>query len=246
MEEIDIGFCYDDPPNVVREALLEVASTTPGVLQDPPPIAATFGYGDSAINYKLVYRTTEDDRWPVRNEVVTRIWYVARRRGLTIPYPVVTNVVHHAEGPYGKATATPSGLLERLPQLPPLPTGSDEVRAFSFGRDEVIFDDGATLNGVYLLVSGAVSMRLPVGSEFSEVVSVGPGEFFGEAGLYGQQPAEARAVASRDSEVLLLAPDIVRLLFESSPRLARETGQALEVRRKALHAARAAARAVRR
>ena len=80
MEEIDIAFSYDDPPNVVREGLLEVATSTPGVMQDPLPIAATFAYTPSSITYKLIYRTTEDDRWPVRNDVVTRIWYVAKRR----------------------------------------------------------------------------------------------------------------------------------------------------------------------
>ena len=45
MEMLELAFSYDDPPNMVRQALLEVARTTKGVIQSPAPIAATFGYG---------------------------------------------------------------------------------------------------------------------------------------------------------------------------------------------------------
>jgi len=46
-----------------------------------------------------------------------------------------------------------------------------------------------------------------------------------------------RAVALEDTVVALIAPDVVRHLFEASPRLARETGHTLEVHRKALQSA---------
>ena len=78
-------------------------------MQDPAPIAATFAYTPSAITYKLIYRTTEDDRWPVRNEVVTRIWYVARRRGLTMPYPTVRQINYEADEPFVPPTEPPAG-----------------------------------------------------------------------------------------------------------------------------------------
>jgi CRP-like cAMP-binding protein len=51
-----------------------------------------------------------------------------------------------------------------------------------------------------------------------------------------------RAVALRDCEVLWMSPETVRTLFEASPRLARESSQVLEVRRRAMQAARQAAR----
>jgi hypothetical protein len=243
MEEIDIRFSYDDPPNLVRKALLEVANTTSGVLQDPAPIAATFSYGDSAINYKLIYRTTEEDRWPVRNDVVTRIWYVARRHGLSIPYPIVTNLHYPQTERFGK---TPPSLVDRLTALPRIPTlpdaDDDEIKSLAFGRDEVIFKEGDALLGVYLLVSGAVSLQVVQDGEEREIAAVVPGESFGEAGMYGVQTAEVRAVALQDSEVLRLSPDVIRTLFEASPSLARDTGHTLEVRRRALQSARTAAR----
>ena len=238
MEEIDVAFSYDDPPNVVREALLEVAKDTPGVMQDPSPISATFAYTPAAVMYKLIYRTTEDDRWPVRNDVVTRIWYAARRHGLTMPYPVVRQINYEAGSPFVPPVAPPLDQLRALTKMSALPGGEGDVRASTFGRDEVIFTEGSELNGVYLLVSGAVSLEVRAEGAYRPIGAVEAGEYFGEAGMYGVQPAEMRAVASRDCDVLWLSPETVRTLFEASPRLARETGQILEARRRAMQAAR--------
>ena len=60
--------------------------------------------------------------------------------------------------------------------------------------------------------------------------------------MHGHQAADVRAVALEDTEVVLIAPDAVRHLFEASPRLARETGHTLEVHRKAVQSARGAHR----
>ena len=87
MEMLELAFSADDPPNKVRRALLEVARTTKGVVQSPKPIAATIGYGNHSVNYRLIWRVAEEDRWSVRNDLITRIWYMARRHGLTCPTP---------------------------------------------------------------------------------------------------------------------------------------------------------------
>jgi hypothetical protein len=216
-----------------------VARTTRGVIQDPAPVAATFSYGDSAINYK---RTTEDDRWPVRNELVTRLWYAARRHGLTIPYPIVTNINHYADEPFAKPVPPPVERLRQVKATAAVPAGVTDVKTVTFGRDEVIFDEGSELDGAYLVVSGAVSLHVLVRGQAREFAVVEPGGFFGEAGLYGCQPAEARAVAVSDTDVLWMSPETVRLMFEASPRLARDTGRALDVRRRALLSARQSAK----
>jgi small-conductance mechanosensitive channel len=52
MEMLEVAFSFDDPPNKVRQALLDVARTTPGVVQSPKPIAATIGYGDHSVNHR--------------------------------------------------------------------------------------------------------------------------------------------------------------------------------------------------
>ena len=167
--------------------------------------------------YKLIYRTTEDDRWPVRNDVVTRIWYVAKRRGLTMPYPVVRQINYDADGPFVPPVVPPVEQLRHLSKVSTLSGDEGEVRALTFGRDEVIFSEGSELSGVYLLISGAVSLEVGADGAYRPIGAVAAGEYFGEAGMYGVQPAEMRAVASLDCAVLWMSPETVRTLFEASP-----------------------------
>ena len=103
MEMIELRFSFDDPPNKVCQALFDVAKSTEGVLQSPKPIAATIGYGNNAVNYRLIWRVPEEKRWAVRHDLITRIWYMARRQGLTMPYPVSVQIQHPSATPFRPA-----------------------------------------------------------------------------------------------------------------------------------------------
>ena len=221
------------------DALTELMRETEGVLEKPKPIAATLGYGDSSVKYRLIYWTAEQNRWPVRNELVTRIWYLAKRHGFTMPYPVHVVLQHQQERPFTAAHAEGADLLAQFPRLPEIPPEDRErTRTLTFGVGERLFDEGDDLAGVYFVVSGAVSLQMIRNHQVSEIATIHPGEFCGETGMHGHQAANLRAVALEDTTVVVIAPDVVRHLFEASPRLASETGRTLEVHRKALHAAR--------
>jgi CRP-like cAMP-binding protein len=53
-----------------------------------------------------------------------------------------------------------------------------------------------------LLISGAVSLEVGAAGVCHPIGAVAAGEYFGEAGMYGVQPAQVRAVASLDCAVL--------------------------------------------
>ena len=239
MELVDVAFSFQDPPYKVRQALVELLLQTDGVLKSPKPIAATLGYGDFSVKYRLIYRTTEKDRWPVKNELVTRIWYMAKRHGFTMPYPVHVALQHQQERPFTAAHPEGADLLAQFPRLPEIPPEDRErTRTLTFGVGERLFDEGDDLAGVYFVVSGAVSLQVVRNHQVTEIATIHAGEFCGETGMHGHQAANLRAVALEDTAVVVIAPDVVRHLFEASPRLASETGHTLEVHRKALHAAR--------
>jgi small-conductance mechanosensitive channel len=243
MELIDVGFSYQDPPYKVHEALLELILQTEGVLKSPKPIVATVGYGEFSVKYRLIYRTTEKDRWSVKNELVTRIWYMAKRNGLTLPYPVHVALQHQQERPFRAAQPEAADQLAQFPRLPEIPPKDRaNTRPLTFGTGERLYDEGDDLDGVYFVVSGAVSLQMVRDGQASEIATIEAGEFCGETGMHGHQAADMRAVALEDTSVVLIAPDVVRHLFEASPRLARETGYTLEVQRKALQSARTALR----
>jgi small-conductance mechanosensitive channel len=243
MELIEVGFSYQDPPYKVREALIELILQTEGVLEDPKPVVSTLGYGEFSVNYRLIYRTAEKDRWPVKNELVTRIWYMAKRHGFTMPYPVHVALQHQEERPFGAAQPEAADLLGQFPRLPEIRSEDRaRTRTLTFGAGERLFDHGDNLEGVYFVVSGAVSLQMVTDGQASEIATIQAGEFCGETGMHGHQAADMRAVALEDTAAVLIAPDVVRHLFESSQRLARETGYTLEVQRKAVQSARTALR----
>jgi small-conductance mechanosensitive channel len=236
MEFIEVGFSYQDAPNKVRQALLELMLKTEGVLLSPMPIVATLGYGAYTIQYRLIYSTTEDDRWPVKNDLVTRIWYMAKRHRFTMP-----SALHQDEPRLNAPQPEAADLLSQFPALPDIaPEDREQTQALTFGAGERLFNHGDDLEGVYFVVSGSVSLQVIQGVEANEIARVHAGEFCGDTGMHGHQTADIRAVAMEDTVVVLIAPDVVRHLFEASPRLARETGHALEVHRKAVQSARAA------
>ena len=243
MGMIDIGFSYQDPPYKVRRALLDLILQTDGVLSSPKPSVSTVGYGEFSVKYLLIYCTLEKDRWKVKNELVTRIWYMAKRHGFTLPYPVHVALQHQQDRPFRMAEPEAADLLGQFPRLPEIsPEDRSATRAMTFGAGERLFDMGEDLDGVYFVVSGTVSLQMVKDGEVSEIATIQAGEFCGETGMFGHQAADKRAVALEDTVVALIAPDVVRHLFEASPRLARETGHTLEVHRKALQSARAAGR----
>lgn len=241
-ETLEFGFGYDDPPNKVRSVLEEVARGTPGVLAEPAPYAATVAFADFSVNYKLVVRIPQGQRMVVRNELMTRVWYAAKREGLTIPYPMSVNLEHEADTPFYRPEPSALELLARFPRLPAAPPSWDASRArrVDHARDERIYGAGTVIEGLYLLVSGEVSLQVEHGGVPAEIATVRPGEFFGEAGLHGAQHTDVAALARRDCVCVQLAPDAVREMLERSPSLARELGHAFEVRRRTAAAVRSA------
>jgi len=134
MEFVEVGFSYQDPPYKVRQALMDLVLGTDGVQQSPKPIVATIDYGEYSVRYRLTYNTAEKDRLSVKNELVTRIWYMAKRHGFTIPYPVHVAVQHQEGRPFNVAPPEAPDLLSRFPGLPEItPEDRGQTRPLTFG-----------------------------------------------------------------------------------------------------------------
>ncbi|NJM97664.1 MAG: mechanosensitive ion channel family protein [Phormidesmis sp. RL_2_1] len=95
IEPVDIGFSYEDAPNTVKRIMRETALDTMGVLKHPAPIVQTISYDDFSIGYRVRLFLADYSQVPtIRDEFITRIWYAARRNGLSIPFPI-RDVFHH-------------------------------------------------------------------------------------------------------------------------------------------------------
>jgi len=86
--EIDVGVEYGSDPQQVLAILSDVACKSEGVMKDPAPIAMFQGFGDSSLDFRLRFWTSEFDRWLlVRSEIAVAVNAALGEAGITIPFP---------------------------------------------------------------------------------------------------------------------------------------------------------------
>jgi len=250
----DMGFSYDHPPNVVKRAMLGILESTPGVLRQPPPAVHTVGYGDFSITYRLYFTVgSYGDVLPVRDAIITRIWYVARREGLQIPFPIAMEYRPH-ESPSPPPPSVEE-VLERFPRYrlvrqamleaaadtreADAAGGTAGARVVAFASGEEMQPFGDTIPDFVLIATGkATLLAADAEGRPVRIAELGPGDFYGEATISAGRPSEFRVVAATD--VTVVAFDAARLSahLQRSSGLAAEVGDALESRRRAAQAMR--------
>ncbi len=245
-ELIELGFSYDDPPNRVKEMLLDLLANTPGVLKDPAPVVRTFNYADFAIIYRVIFSVATSEELPaVRDAFMSKIWYAIRRYGITIPFPTATEIQVEQRV---LAEASAIRPLESLAELPAFKTlldaPADEqleagLQQRSFGRGEVIAREGQRIDGLHVVVRGTavLTVRNHEGQSL-EIARVGRGEYFGEGSVLAELPSEVTVTAGDDLELVVVTPSAMFRLMGRTPTLSRQLGNLMETRRKTVIAAR--------
>jgi len=241
--EVPISFSYDDPPNRVRQLLIATALEIPDVLNTPPPDVAVVSYGDFAINYKVQvfapdYRTGDG----IQDEINRRIWYLAKRHGLTMPYPMQQEVPYVSTAPTPLQQGVASlRLLKSTPGFASLSTERLEqllavCQVRSYATDEVVLHRQMPLDGLYLIPSGEAELVVPdaTGRSCSLGVLL-QGECFGEkSSLLHGRIAETTVLACDDLEVLVIPYERLQELLVESPRLASDLAEVIEIRQRAV------------
>lgn len=92
---------------------------------------------------------------------------------------------------------------------------ADKGVRVQFKSGEFIVRKGKRTNGIYLLLKGIASVRLPQGAS----PAIGPGEICGEISFLDDLPATADVVAKDAVEAYYLDRPTVQSLFELFPHL---------------------------
>ncbi|WP_094555231.1 mechanosensitive ion channel family protein [Synechococcus sp. 1G10] len=243
-ERIQIGFSYNDPPNLARQVLKSTALETKGILLDPEPDVFTLAYEDSAVSYEVKFFIRDyGDIEQIRERFMTRVWYAAKRNNLTIPFPIRTVYNFHGPTSQQKGIAKKfSESLEAIPSYVPLnreqqsvTTASSGISLQHFAAGEKVIRQGQVGNELYIIVAGQalMSTRSENGDDL-ELLSLRNGEFFGEMGLFSGEPSVVTISASNDLEVMKISAAVVNQMIDRQPSFAREIGQILEIRRLAI------------
>jgi len=252
-ETYDIGFSYDHPPNDVKRALIALLESTPGVVAEPPPSVHTLHYGDYSITYRVYFTVARyEDVLPVRDAILTRIWYVARRDHLQIPFPIA--VQYRANESPSAPEATVEELLERFPRYRLVceairehveavgTAGRNEAafaRVVTFAAGEAMIPLGSTRSGFWLVVEGRAVVSAPdAAGRLVRIATLGPGDCCGEATVSAGAPSEILVAAEADVTAIAFDPSRMAEWLQRSSGLAGEVGAAIDARRRAAAALR--------
>jgi small-conductance mechanosensitive channel len=240
-----VGFDYDVPPGEVKEALMEVLNSTPGVLQSPGPKVHVASYGDSAINYKLIFAVSHPrEKLAVQDEVLTRIWYAAKRARINVPFPIRTNynfdgaaiAREHEEANRIRLTDVP--LFKVRFNESQLKEVEKSAAKTSFAPGEYVVHQSKLAKAFFIIEKGTVELRcdLPGGKSVT-LYELGKGDFFGEDTLLSDSDARYNIVATTNLSVIAIDIDKLQDFVERYPTTVRDITQIMETRRKAIHLA---------
>ncbi|WP_159022753.1 mechanosensitive ion channel family protein [Formosa sp. L2A11] len=85
--EVLIGTSYDSDPNRVLEILTEIATDNPYTLNDPPPKALFNDFGDSSLNFRLLFWVHYEIGLQAKSDISISIYNKFKEEGIEIPFP---------------------------------------------------------------------------------------------------------------------------------------------------------------
>ncbi len=242
-ENHTLGFSYDDPPNKVKRVVMQVALATRGVLASPPPEVHTVKYGDWSIEYRVRFFLDDYERQlEVNDEFMTRIWYAAKRHGLTIPFP--TAIEYGMDPPPPPSRYGDAGSLANVPVFVPfspeelarLAAGSERQQ---FAAGERIVRQGEPGDSMFVVLDGtAIVTSTDAAQAEREVARLSRGEFFGEMALLTGDARSANVTAVDDLSVLVIGKAALQQMLAERPSLAQEIAEIVAARRQGLQAIR--------
>lgn len=87
--ELKVGAAYGSDPNQVIKLLATVAQSNPVVLQEPMPLALFDGFGDSSLNFRLLFWVAYDQSLVTKSEIAVGVYNIFKEHGIEIPFPQV-------------------------------------------------------------------------------------------------------------------------------------------------------------
>ena len=213
---------YEAPPNLVKEAALDVLLAHPHVVRDRAAEIYLYAYRDSDIDYAIRYWITDYARLELtRSEILSNLWYAMRRAGVRMPFPVRDVFIHPVEA-LPAADARPR--LRVVPLFAPLADKevdrlAERVQRETFGVGEAVVHEGDPGESFYIIESGAAEVTVRVGGAPHAVGFLRAGDFFGEMSLLTGEPRTATVRVTADLSVLEIDRDSFREILVANPAI---------------------------
>lgn len=87
-ENVEVGVAYGSDVELVKKILLQVASNHPKVMKQPPPLVLFTSFGDSSLNFKLIFTLNNSFEAVLpQSDIRFEINRQFKEHNITIPFP---------------------------------------------------------------------------------------------------------------------------------------------------------------
>jgi small-conductance mechanosensitive channel/CRP-like cAMP-binding protein len=244
-----VNASYASAPAIVHEVLIGSVAEVPGVLASPKPGARTRSFGESAIEYEVLFYIDDFERaLVIEGAVHDRIYYAFARTGIEMPFPTRT-LIQSPQDAGARREATRqrcAAAIGWLPLLQPLPLDAREVLAAraslkTYGPGEAVVRKGDASLELFLIERGAVAVELPRdGGGAAELARLGPGQCFGEMGLLTGESRSATVRAVTLCDTVVIDRESFHQVLGAHPEVVDRLGNLLAARQAEISVARAA------
>ena len=237
---------YDAPPRTIADVVQRALVGVPGVADRPAPQVQVAAYGDSSIDYEVLYWVQDYLRVGVIDaQIRERVWYAFARHEIAIPFPHQVQVPYHEpsvlnEDPVGERVRW-LGEAALLAPLTPEERRrlAEKSRTLLYSPGETVLRAGDPGGSMFVVVHGRVEIRVPMpDGPHVPVAEIEAGEVIGEMSLLTGEPRSADAVAVGEVGLVEVRRAEMKAILDANETLAEaladEVGLRLEQRADAL------------
>lgn len=90
-------------------------------------------------------------------------------------------------------------------------------KPIKYKKGQVIFAEGEASSFLYIVISGEIRIFKEEKSRLIPITTVGPQDFIGELSMFNDEPRSATAIATKDSELMIIKKSDIRKVLRSCP-----------------------------
>ena len=248
-KSISASFSYDDSPNEVIPALNSLMEGIDPIEEKDSAVVSA--YEDDRITYELAYKVLPEEDNIVAAELRSRLYYLTKRYGFTMPYPIKVQYAVNAQ----------KGIPSRIPQV--LDNRQEELATYlrsltyfsilndnqidklaqrarfkAYGKGELIVQEGKEDEGLYIMFKGTGQAYIKDDRGERQIVDdLELNEVFGEMAIFPGEVSPVTAVANEDIEVVVIPSNEIIEAIEYNNKFALEILQYIEERKKMVRVA---------
>jgi small-conductance mechanosensitive channel/CRP-like cAMP-binding protein len=217
------------PPTAATAMLLDAARSTPGVLEDPPPVARVTQIADPVVDYEAQMWVDDYTIAPrVKGDFGALVWYLSYRHDVPLPNPAQDLYLFDGAKTAVESQITSADIRRRITETP-LAAGLDDdvldhlaagssIGQYQSGETIIVEGDQGNLS---LLHEGRARLVLRQdGSPDLGVLDLEPGEAFGVMAESPPTDRSALVIAVSDCEVVRIPPDLALSAIALAPDFA--------------------------